>query len=81
MMPSPPIRNRSDTCYSGLRSHGSAPARAGPQNWPAIAPQILSSNARSASTYQHACQSFEQKPPYRQPRINSTNTHVAANSP
>jgi hypothetical protein len=81
MRPSPPIRNRSDTCHSGLRSHGSTPARAGPQNWPAIVPQILASNARSTSTYQHASQSFEPKPPYRQPRISSTNTHVGANSP
>jgi hypothetical protein len=47
----------------------------------AIAPQILSSNARSASTYQHACQSFEPKPPYRQPRISSTNTHVGCQFP
>jgi len=81
MMPSSLIRNRSDTCYSGLRSHGSTPARAGPQNWPAIAPQILSSNARSPRTHQHARQSFEPKPPYRQPPISFTNTHVGANSP
>jgi hypothetical protein len=81
MMPSPPIRNHTDTCHSGLRSHGSTPARAGPQNWPAIAPQILSSSLRSAHSRQHARPSLAPKRSNRQPQPNVPNMPTAAKSP
>jgi hypothetical protein len=81
MMPSLPIRHRTDTCHYGRLSPGSTPACAGPQNWPVTAPQILSSNLRSARSHQHARQSFDPKPPDRQARISFTNTHVGAKSP
>ena len=81
MMPSPPIQHRTETRDSSRLAPGSAPARAHPQDWPAIVPQILSSNLRSARSHQHARQSFDPKPPDRQAPISFTNTHVGAKSP
>ena len=81
MMPSLPIRNCTDTCHSGRLPPGSTSACAGPQYWPVIAPQIWSTNLRSAHSRQHARQSFDPKPPGRQARICFTNTHVRAKSP
>jgi hypothetical protein len=81
MMPSLPIRHRTDTCHYGRLSQGSTPACVGPQDCPVIAPQIPSSNPRSARSRQHLRQSFDPKPPYRQARISFTNTHIGAKSP
>jgi hypothetical protein len=81
MMPSAPIRNRTDTCHSGRRSHGSTLACAGPPDWPVVAPQILLTSPPSARSRQRARQSFDPKPPHRQARISFTNTHAGAKSP
>jgi hypothetical protein len=81
MMPSLPIRHRTDTCHYGRLSPGSTPACASPQNWPVTAPQILSSNQQPARSRQRARQSFDPKPPDRQAQISFTNTHVGAKSP
>ena len=59
MMPSPPIHRRTDACHFARLSPGSAPACAGPQVWPVVAPQILSSNPRSARSRQYPRPSFE----------------------
>ncbi len=67
MMPSPPIRHRTDTCHSGRLSPGSTPARAGPQNWPVIAPQIL--------VEQPAIRSFT---PARTPKLRAKTTASTA---
>ena len=47
MMPSPPIDDCPDTRYSCWLAAGSAQARIGPLDWPAVAPSILSCNVQS----------------------------------
>jgi hypothetical protein len=81
MMPSPPIQNRTEARHSGRLSPGSIPACADQQDCPVIAPQILSSNARSARSRQHARPGFELKRSDRQRRLNFPNTHAGAKSP
>jgi hypothetical protein len=81
MMPSLPIRHRTDTRHYGRVSPGNTPACAGSQNWPMTTPQILSSKLRAARSRQHARQSSDPKPPDRQAPISFTNTHVGAKSP
>ena len=48
MMPSPPIRHRSDTSHSRRLSTGIAPARVGPSHRPATTAPFWSTNLRSA---------------------------------
>ena len=48
MMLSSLIRHRTEARHFGRLSPGSTPACAHQQDWPVIAPQILSSNVRSA---------------------------------
>jgi hypothetical protein len=81
MMPSSPIQHRIEARHFGRLSPGTIPACANPQDWPVIAPQILSSNARSARSRQNARQSFELKRSDRQRRLNLANTHADAKSP
>jgi len=59
----------------------STPASADQQDWPVIAPQILSNNVRSARSHQHAGPRFELKQSDRQRRINRPNAHADAKSP
>jgi Putative transposase/Transposase zinc-binding domain len=70
-----------ETPHGGRLSPGSTSACAGPQDWPLIAPQILSSNVQSARSYRHPRQSFEPKPPHRWVRIIFPITHAGAKSP
>jgi hypothetical protein len=81
MMPSSPIRHRTETRYSGQLSLGSTPACAGPQNWPVTEPQILSSNLRSAGSRQHARPRSELQPSNRRCRLTFPTTPAAAKSP
>jgi hypothetical protein len=81
MMPSPPIQHRTETRDSSRLAPGSAPARAHPQDWPAIVPQILSSNLRSARSRQHAPPRSELQRSNRRCRLTFPNTPAAAKSP
>ena len=81
MMPSSPIQHRTEARHFGRLSPGSISACPDQQDWPVITPQILSSNARSARSRQHARPGFELKPAHRQRRLNFLNTHADAKSP
>jgi hypothetical protein len=81
MMPSSPIRYRTDTRLSGRLSPGSTPACLGSQDWPVIAPQILSSSVRSARSLQHTRPRFKLKRSDRQLRRNVPNTPADTKSP
>ena len=81
MMPSSLIQHRTEARHSGRLSLGSTPACADQQDWPVIAPQILSNNVRSARWRQHARPEFELKRSDRQRRLNFPNTHADAKSP
>src|SRR5712675_1443623 len=81
MMLSSPIQHRTEARHSGRLSPGNTPACADQQDWPVIAPQILSSNVRSARSRQHARSRFELKRCDRQRRLNFPNTHADAKSP
>jgi hypothetical protein len=48
MMPSPPIRHRSDASHSRRISTGIVPACVGPSDWPASPAPFRSTNPRSA---------------------------------
>jgi hypothetical protein len=78
---SSPIQHRTEARHSGQLSPGSTPACADQQDWRVIAPQILSSNVRSARSRQHARSRFELKRCDRQRRLNFPNTHADAKSP
>ena len=81
MMPSSLIQHRTEARHFGRLSPASTPARAGQQDWPVIAPQILSSNVQSARSRQHARPTFEPKRSDHQRRRNFPNTHPGAKSP
>jgi hypothetical protein len=81
MMPSSLIQHRTEARHSGRLSPGNTPACADQQDWPVIAPQILSSNMRSARSRQHPRPKFELKRSDRQRRLNFSNTHADAKSP
>jgi len=81
MMLSSLIQHRTEARHSGRLSPGNTPACADQQDWPVIAPQILSSNVRSARSRQHARSRFELKRCDRQRRLNFPNTHADAKSP
>ena len=81
MMLSSLIQHRTEACHFGRLSPGSTPACANQQDWPVIAPQILSSNVRSARSRQHARPKFELKRFDRQRRLNFPNTHPDVKSP
>jgi hypothetical protein len=81
MMPSPLIRHRSDTRHSSRLSADNAPARAGPQNWPLIAPQIRSPHAQSKRSRPHPHPFFEPKRTRRPLRTNLPKPHTAVKSP
>jgi hypothetical protein len=81
MMLSSPIQHRTGAHHFGRLSPGSTPACADQQDWPVIAPQILSSNVRSARSRQHARPRFELKQSDRQRWPNLPNTHADAKSP
>ena len=81
MMLSSLIQHRTEARHFGRLSPGSTPACAHQQDWPVIAPQILSSNVRSARSRQHAHPRFELKRSDRQRRPNFPNTHVDPKSP
>ena len=66
MMLSALIQHRTEARHFGRLSPGSTPACADQQDWPVIAPQILSSNVRSAPSRQHAHPRFELKRSDRQ---------------
>jgi hypothetical protein len=81
MMPSLPIRHRTDTRNCARLSPGSAPACIAPQDWPVIASQILLSGLRSARSRQHPRPRFEPKHSNRPPQPNVPNIPAAAKSP
>jgi hypothetical protein len=81
MMLSAPIQHRTEARHSGRLSPGSTQACADQQDWPVIAPQILSSNVRSVRSRQHARSRFQLKRSDRQRRLNFPNTHADAKSP
>jgi hypothetical protein len=81
MMLSSLIQHRTEARHFGRLSPGSTPACADQQDWPVIAPQILSSNVRSARSRQHARPRFELNRSDRQLRLNFPNTHADAKSP
>jgi hypothetical protein len=56
MMLSALIQHRTEARYFFRLSPGNTPACADQQDWPVIAPQILSSNVRSVRSRQHARQ-------------------------
>jgi hypothetical protein len=59
MMPSPPIHQPSDARHSDWLSASRAPAYCGSINRPAVAPPILSANARRTRSARHPHPSFE----------------------
>ncbi len=81
MMPSSLIQHRTEARHSGRLSPGTTPACSDQQDCPLIAPQILSSNVRSARSRQHARPKFELKRSDQQRRRNFPNTHAGAKSP
>ena len=81
MMPSSLIQHRTEARHSSRLSPGSPPFCADQQDCPVIAPQILSSNVRSAHSRQHARPRFELKRSDRQRRLNFPNTDAGAKSP
>jgi hypothetical protein len=81
MMPSPPIHDRSDIRHPCRFLVGSAHARVGPPDRPAIAPPLLSRNVRSARSPLHPHQSSEAMRLRRPPRSNLLNLYAAAKSP
>ena len=81
MMLSSLIQHRTEARHFGRLSPGSTPACADQQDWPVIAPQILSSNVRSARSRQHARPRFAPKRSNRQPQPNVPNMPAAAKSP
>jgi hypothetical protein len=81
MMLSSLIQHRTEAHHFGRLSPGSTPACADQQDWPVVAPQILSSNVRSARSRQHARPRFELKRSDRQHRLNFPNTYADAKSP
>ena len=80
MIPSPPIDHRTDARRSDRLSPGSGAACAGPQVWPVLAPQILSSNPRSARSRQHPRPNFERRRLDRRSGLSSS-TRADAKSP
>jgi hypothetical protein len=81
MMLSSLIQHRTEARNFGRLSPGSTPACADQQDCPVIAPQILSSNVRSARSRRHARPGFQLKRSDRQRRLNFPNTHANAKSP
>jgi hypothetical protein len=81
MTPSSLILHRTEARHFGRLSPGSTPACADQQDWSVIAPQILSSNLRSARSRQHARPRFKLTRSDRQRRRNFPNTHADAKSP
>src|SRR5712672_1104541 len=81
MMLSSLIQHRTEARHFGRLSPGSTPACADQQDWPVIAPQILSSKLRSVRSRQHARSRFQLKRSDRQRRLNFPNTHADAKSP
>jgi hypothetical protein len=73
MMP-PPIRFRIDTRHSRRLSAGRALACVGPQDRPAVAPQIFWRNLRSACSPRQARPRFDVKRSARRPRFNVPDT-------
>ena len=61
MMLSALIQHRTEARYFFRLSPGNTPACADQQDWPVIAPQILSSNVQSARSRQHARPRFKLK--------------------
>jgi hypothetical protein len=81
MMPSLLILHRTDARDSGRLSTGNARAHVGSSDWPAIAPQILSSNLRSARSRLHPRSRFKPKRSNRQPRLSFPYTPTDLKSP
>ena len=81
MMLSSLIQHRTEARHFGRLSPASTPACADQQDWPVIAPQILSSNLRSARSTQHARPRAVLKRSNRQPRFTFPNTPNDAKSP
>ena len=81
MMLSSLIQHRTEARHFGRLSPGSTPACADQQDWPVIAPQILSGNVRSARPRQHPHPRFELNRSDRQRRLSFPNTHAGAKSP
>ena len=79
MMPSSLIRT--EARHSGRLSPGSTPACADQQDWPVIAPQILSNKVQSARSRQQAPPSLKLKRSDRQRRLNFRSTRADAKSP
>ena len=67
MTPSPPIDDRSDTCYSGRLAAGSDQTRSGPLNGPAVTPPIGSCNMRSTHVQVFGRRDDEAIPGHRRP--------------
>jgi hypothetical protein len=81
MMPSPPIHQPSDARHSGWLSASRAPAYCGSINRPAVAPPILSANARRTRSARHPHPSFEAQRLGRALRSNLAQPDAAAKSP
>ena len=81
MMLSSLIQHRTEARHFGRLSPASTPACADQQDWPVIAPKILSSNVRSACSRQHARPAFQLKRSDRQRRLNFPNTDAGVKSP
>ncbi len=81
MMLSSLIQHRTEAHHFGRLAPGSTPACADQQAWLVIAPQILSSNVRSARSRQHTRPRFELKRSERHHRLKFRNTHADAKSP
>src|ERR1700736_2062508 len=81
MRPSPSIDNCSDTCRSRRLSAGSARARGGPPQSPALSPRFLSSSVRPTHLPLHAPSLSQAKRSRRPLRSNLLKPHPAAKSP
>jgi hypothetical protein len=72
---------RAEACHFGRLSPGSTITCVDQQDGPVSAPQILSSNLRSARSRRNAHPRFDLKRSDRHHRLNFPNTHINAKSP
>jgi hypothetical protein len=81
MMPSPPIRHRSDTSHSRRISTGIAPACVGPSDWPESPAPFWSTTPRSACSALQGHPRLAPKPWARPLRLILFEPDAALNSP
>jgi hypothetical protein len=81
MTQSPPSDQRPNTHYSCRLAPGSAQARIGWLDWPAVAPQIVSRSARALRSPRYTHPPPDPNRSQRPPRSSFLKPHTAAKSP